>query len=190
MISFPCVLLSPVHIKDGSLWKKKKYTEWNSGWALVISDSNKTMSEKGFFVAFYFFLFFSELQLRGGKWEDNVPPNAWLTVTGPGSVSTAEVVLFGEHCFHFRRKKKKKRKWVIPEGKGLNACSSSTMKRLLLSKGVALFWPFWETLKYIQNFNMHRKQIGFFSCNVLFADWLVKYYCLEVLIILINPCFC
>lgn len=151
MISFPCVLLSPVHIKDGSLWKKKKYTEWNSGWALVISDSNKTMSEKGFFVAFYFFLFLSELQLRGGKWEDNVPPNAWLTVTGPGSVSRAEVVLFGEHCFHFRRKKKKK-EMSNPRRKGTECLLKLHHEEIAIVKGCCIVLAFLRNLKIYPEF--------------------------------------
>lgn len=150
---FPMCLALPCAYKGWKpLKKKKKYTEWNSGWALVISDSNKTMSEKGFFVAFYFFLFFSELQLRGGKWEDNVPPNAWLTVTGPGSVSTAEVVLFGEHCFHFRRKKKKKKEMSNPRRKGTECLLKLHHEEIAIVKGCCIVLAFLRNLKIYPEF--------------------------------------
>lgn len=117
VISFPHASFSPVHIKDGSLWKS---TERSSGWALVIIfDSTKTTYEKGFFFAFYF----------SPPWEteDNVPSNACLIEQQRLALSQhCTSCAFGGVLFLFQEKK---RKWAIPEGKGLNACSGCTMKK-------------------------------------------------------------
>lgn len=59
--------------------------------------------------------------------------------------STAEVVLFGEHCFHFRRKKKKK-EMSNPRRKGTECLLRLHHEEIAIVKGCCIVLAFLRNL--------------------------------------------